>query len=424
MTDPLPRWLQARLADALADTPVVLLNGARQTGKSTLAEHYARTHRGRYLSLDEPAILAAAQADPVGFVAAETSLLVIDEVQKAPELFVAIKRSVDLDRRPGRFLLTGSADIYTLPRVAESLAGRMEVLSLQPLAQGELEWAGEDGSVPDVLSLLFANKPSTSVPDESETGEPDLARRVCGGGFPEALARKRSDRRQAWFDAYVQTITQRDIRDLANIADLTALPRLLRLLAIRSGALSNVAELSRASGVSQPTLHRYLALLEMSFLYQPLPAWHANLGKRLIKAPKCYLLDSGLASALVGVDAPALDDSLHKGALLESFVLGELRRIAAAMSPSPAIHHYRSAGGVEVDFVIERNNGDCVAIELKASQSLGERHFRGLKDLQQALPDRFQCGVVLYGGKEQLRFGERLWALPISSLWQPDPRPK
>lgn len=418
MNDPLPRWLQARLTDALADTPVVLLNGARQTGKSTLAEHYARAHGGRYLSLDEPAILAAAQADPVSFVAGEPSLLVIDEVQKAPELFVAIKRSVDRDRRPGRYLLTGSADIYTLPRVAESLAGRMEVLSLQPLAQGELAWTGEQVSAPDLLTRLYANSPSIRVPEETDPSGPDLASRVCRGGYPEALARKRSDRRQAWFDAYVQTITQRDIRDLSNIADLTALPKLLRLLAIRSGALSNVAELSRASGVSQATLHRYLALLEMSFLYQPLPAWHANLGKRLIKAPKSYLLDSGLACALVGVDAAELDGSLYKGGLLESFVLGELRRIAAAMSPSPTIHHYRSAGGVEVDFVIERSNGDCIAIELKATQSLGERHFRGLKDLQQALPDQIRCGVVLYGGEQMLRFGERLWALPISSLWR------
>ncbi len=185
MSAPLPRWLQVKLTDALADTPVVLLNGARQTGKSTLAEHYARAHDGRYLSLDEPAILAAAKTDPVSFVAGEPSLLVIDEVQKAPELFVAIKRSVDLDRRPGRFLLTGSADIYTLPRVAESLAGRMEVLSLQPLAQGELARSGEQGSEPDLFSRLYANSPSIRDLAGADPAGPDLTERVCrGDGYP------------------------------------------------------------------------------------------------------------------------------------------------------------------------------------------------------------------------------------------------
>ncbi|MDB5967582.1 MAG: hypothetical protein JWQ90_32 [Hydrocarboniphaga sp.] len=408
MSDYHPRWLEHRLADALADTPVVLINGARQTGKSTVVQAIAAARSGRYLTLDDPTALAAATADPASFIAGAKDLLVIDEVQKAPGLFAAIKRSVDKDRRPGRFLLTGSADIFMLPGAAESLAGRMEVLTLHPLAQGEI-----GGATPGFIQSLFANQSISFLPASGSGQGEGLAARIVAGGFPEALTRKRADRRRAWFDAYVTTITQRDIRELSNISDLTALPRLLSLLAVRSGALANVAELARASGVPQATLHRYVALLEASFLYQPLPAWHANLGKRLIKAPKAYLLDSGLACALSGIDATSLGSAPHYGALLETYVLGELRRENSALPSPHKIYHYRSAGGVEVDIVIENAAGDCVGIEVKASSSLGERHFNGLKDLQAALGARFRCGVVLYGGEQTLRFGERLWAAPM-----------
>lgn len=402
MSDYHPRWLEAKLADALADTPVVLLNGARQTGKSTLAQAIAGQHQGRYLTLDDPTVLAAATTDPVGFLADTEGLIVIDEVQKAPNLFTAIKQTVDRKRRPGRFLLTGSADVLMLPTAAESLAGRMEVLTVHPLAQGEIAHRK-----PAFVDALFGNKP---IPLSQSSGT-TIAEAVAAGGYPEALTRKRSDRRKAWFDAYVTTITQRDIRELSNIADLAVLPRLLSLFAVRSGALTNVAELARAAGVPQATLHRYVTLLEASFLYQPLPAWHANLGKRLIKAPKAYLLDSGLACALSGIDASNLANAPHYGGLLEAYVLGELRRECAALADGPKVHHYRSAGGVEVDFVIEDTAGRCVGIEVKAAASVGERHFSGLRDIETALGKRFVCGVVLYGGEQTVRFGERLWAV-------------
>lgn len=402
-----------RLREALADTPVVLLNGARQTGKSTLAQQLADQRKGRYLTLDDPTALAAAQADPVSFIADHRGLLVIDEVQKSAGLFPAIKREVDRQRTAGRFLLTGSADVLMLPGIAESLAGRMEVLSLHPLAQGEVL-----GAKPKFIESLFANKPLPPfLPSPSGRGAggegQSMAARIASGGYPEALTRKRYDRRRAWFDAYVTTITQRDIRELSNISDLTALPRLLSLLAVRSGALMNVAELARASAIPQATLHRYLALLEAAFLLQPLPAWHANLGKRLIKAPKAYLLDSGLACAVSGIDETVLAAAPHYGGLLETFILGELRREAAALPTAPRIYHYRSAGGAEVDIVIEDARGRCVGIEVKATRSLGEKHFSGLKDMQAGLGDRFVCGMVLYGGSERVRFGERLWAVPV-----------
>lgn len=401
-----PRLLEARVRVALADTPVVLVNGARQTGKSTLAQRLIG-EGGCYLTLDNLSALAAARDDPHGFVGDATGLTVIDEVQKAPDLFAAIKHAVDARRQAGRFLLTGSADVFMLPDAAESLAGRMEVLTLHPLAQAEMT-----GVAPDFLEALFANR-VPAVPESA--GAP--GQRVVAGGFPEALARRGADRRRAWFDAYVTTITQRDIRDLSEIEGLTALPRLLSLMAARSGGLLNAAELSRAAGIAQATLRRYLALLEATFLFTPLPAWHANLGKRLIKTPKAYLIDSGLACALGGLDADTLSEAPHYGGLLETFVLGELRRLLAASPSPPRLYHYRSAGGVEVDFVLEDAQGRIAGIEVKSARTVTAKHFSGLRDLSDHCGRRFVAGVVLYGGAQTLPFGPKLHAWPLASLW-------
>lgn len=402
------RYLSTRLSQALSDTPVVLLNGARQTGKTTLAEQIAARSDGRYLTLDEPTMLDAALSDPVSFVDVDERLTVIDEVQKAPQLFAAIKRVVDRKRQAGSFLLTGSADVWMLPDVSESLAGRIEILTLYPLAQAEIE---------DIESAwvdrLFRNKPLSVQPGAG----PGVVERLAAGGFPEVLTRKKAERRRAWFDAYVTTIIQRDVRSLSNIEGLSTLPRLLDLIAARSGALLNVAEFARAAAMAQMTLHRYFALLQATFLFQPLPAWHANLGKRLIKTPKVYLLDSGLACALLGLDVAGIAASSQYGPLLETFVLGELRRLCAAMNSPPRIYHYRSAGGVEVDFVLEDASRRIAGIEVKAAKSIGIKEFSGLQDLMNACGEKFACGIVLYGGNETVRFGPRLHAVPIHTLW-------
>jgi uncharacterized protein len=409
MVDYHPRVLTARLREALADTPVVMVNGARQTGKTTLVARIASELDGRYRTLDDPTMLDAALADPVSFIEDGARLTIIDEVQKAPALLPVIKRAVDRRRGPGRFLLTGSADVLTLPGVSESLTGRIEVLTLHPLSQAEV---GEIES--RWIDRLFRDRPIASPPKRAGPG---VAQRMVCGGFPEVLTRRRDERRRAWFDAYVMTIMQRDIRDLSNIEGLTALPRLLELLAVRSGALLNVAELGRAAGIPQVTLHRYLSLLQATFLFQPLSAWHANLGKRLIKAPKAYLLDSGLACALVGLDATSAASSPQYGPLLETFVLGELRRLAAGMTSGPRIYHYRSAGGVEVDFVLEDAARRIAGIDVKAAKTVGVRDFSGLRDLAESRGEKFACGVVLYGGEETVKFGPRLYAVPISTLW-------
>jgi hypothetical protein len=422
-----PRHLAGPLREALADTPVVFLNGARQTGKTTLAKMLAGGAPGRYLTLDDGHTLAAA-ADPAGFIAglsAEPGTVVLDEVQLAPKLLPAIKAAVDRDRRPGRFLLTGSADVLLLPGVSESLAGRMEILTLQPLSQGEIAGRRET-----LVDALFAGsfRPGTrsgghagGKPPRRAGGAPDraeLAERVTRGGYPEAVARARETRRAAWFDAYVRAIIQRDIRALSGIEGLALLPRLLALLAVRAGGLLNLAELSRALGIPHTTLQRYLALLELTFIFQPLSAWSANPGKRLVKAPKIHLSDTGLAARLAGVSTRLmLSDPARAGGLLEGFVLGELRKQAAWSKTLPRFHHFRTAAGREVDIVLEDHAGRVVGVEVKAAATLQPRDFDGLKALAQAAGKHWLRGIILHAGTEPLPFAADLHALPINALW-------
>lgn len=406
------RNLAAPMLAALADTPVVFLNGARQSGKTTLVRQLTEgAHPARYLTLDDAAVLAAARSDPQGFVAGLEGAVVLDEVQRAPKLFSAIKLSVDRDRRPGRFLLTGSADVLLLPGVAESLVGRMEILTLRPLSQGEL-----DGRREEFVAALFADRfdlGSGPAPPPA-----DLWQRVVAGGYPEVLTRSRPDRRRAWFGAYLTTILQRDVRDLAAIEGLTELPRLLALLASRTGGLLNFAELSRASGIPQTTVKRYLTLLETTFLLQPLPAWSANLGKRLVKSPKVYLNDAGLLAYLTGTDAERLAREPHlAGGLLESFVVQELAKQLTWSGVAATLYHFRTQAGLEVDVVLEDAAGRCAGVEVKASRSLGAGDFRGLRQLRESLGARFRRGVLLYLGSEAVPFGENLVALPLDALW-------
>jgi predicted AAA+ superfamily ATPase len=390
----------------------VLLNGARQTGKSTLAEEIAGERGGRYLTLDDPTVLGTARSDPMSLIQGAPGLTVIDEIQKAPELLPALKRHVDRDRRPGRFLLTGSANIFLVPKVAESLAGRIEILPLLPLSQDEL--AGRAASFPDGL---FSD---SSWPTRRRTiNRLDLCARVVAGGFPEVLARESADRRAAWFGSYIVSLLQRDVRDLANIDGLTDMPRLLGLLAARTSSLMNMSELSRATGIAHSTLRRYLRLLEATFILQPLPAWSANLGKRLVKSPKVHLLDSGLAAHLRGESDPeALVRSPAFGPLLESFVVQEIRKQLGWSTHAAAAYHFRTAAGREVDIVLEVPGGRVVGIEVKAAGSLGTDDFDGLEALVEASGKNFVRGVVLYLGEHAVPRGEKLWAVPIDELWR------
>lgn len=408
----LPRLIEAELRDALADSPVVLIHGPRQCGKTTLAQSVGESLDYAYLNLDDPTQRAAAVADPVGFVQDLPQRTIIDEVQHAPALFAAIKTVVDRDRRPGRFLLTGSANVLLLPKLADSLAGRMEVIRLFPLAQVEIE-RGHGGFLDALFGAGFASRQSARL-------GPALAERMVAGGYPAALMRTSTHRRARWYGNYLEAMVQRDVRDLARIAALDALPRLLEVVAGQTARLLNVSELASPFQLSRPTIRDYVTLLKRVFLVDELPAWHSNRLSRLVKTAKLHIGDTGLAAALLGLDAESLyrDRPLY-GQMLESFVFQELRRQAGAQSAEIRFHHFRDKDGREVDLVLERSGRRVAGIEVKAAASVGSSDFRGLRKLAAATGERFATGVVLYDGETGIRFEDRMFAIPISALWEP-----
>lgn len=406
------RHLTSTLVDALADTPVVFLNGARQTGKSTLVQQLAADpHPARYVTLDDLDVLSAAKNDPRGFLAGFDGPVILDEAQRAPELFLPLKAEVDRRRQPGRFLLTGSASVLLLPKLSESLVGRMEILTLWPLSQGEIE-----GKKEGFIDALFDTE--VHLPVLKPLPRTELWRRIAQGGYPEPLSRKRDERRQAWVKSYISTLLDRDVRDLANIEGLMQLPKLVRLLAARTACLLNFSDLSRTMDIPQSTLKRYISLLETTFLTLRVQPWSGNLGKRLVKAPKLFLNDAGLAADLLGADASHLGENLTwSGPLLETFVMTELIKQAGWSMTKPRVHHFRTESGHEVDCVLADSRGRCVGIEVKSGQvSAGD--FRGLKAMEEALGKRFVRGVVLNLGSETVPFGKNLFALPLNALWQ------
>lgn len=412
----LQRHIDRSVVQSLSDTPVVLLNGARQTGKTTLAQSIASRLGGQYLTLDDASTLAAAIQDPVGFIRNLPGRVILDEVQHAPGLFPAIKMAVDRDRQPGRFLLTGSANVLTVPRLSESLAGRMEIIPLFPFSAGELAGVPEG-----FLERLFAGSLSdTPWPNPGQ----EIVERLSRGGYPEANQRPDSERRAAWFGSYISTILQRDVRELARIEALHSLPHLLNLLATRTSGLLNLADVGRDCGLPHSTLTRYMALLESLFLIHRLPAWSPNLGKRLVKAPKLHLLDTGLAAHLLGANTARLaEDRALLGRLLETFVVSELRKQLSWSNPHARLLHYRTATGSEVDIILERPDGTMAAIEVKASATVGASDFSALQGLREQLGKRFRSGVVLYLGDQTVPYGDQLTLVPVSALWSPSKLP-
>jgi predicted AAA+ superfamily ATPase len=404
------RHIESNLHLARSDTPVVLINGARQTGKTTLARAVSQTTGAQYFTLDDAATLALATGDSAGFVRQLSGPVVLDEVQKAPDLFPAIKLAVDNDRQPGRFLLTGSANVMTLPRLSESLAGRMEVIPLYPFSAGELTGQRE-GFVQRLFDGTIA---AAHLPVNAD----DLPARLVRGGYPEAIQRGAEDRRARWFASYLSTILQRDVRDLARVEALPALPNLLKLLASRASGLLNLADVGRDAGLPHTTLTRYLALLETVFLVHRLPAWSPNLGQRLVKAPKLHLVDTGLACHLLGADTRRLnDDRALLGRLLETFVVGELRKVISWSDPQAGLYHYRTAAGSEVDVILERPDGSFAAIEVKASHTITMADFKALRALRDQRGALFRAGIVLYLGDQVIPSGDKLWLVPLRALW-------
>ncbi len=406
------RALAQHLLAALSDTPVVMLVGGRQTGKSTLVTHLERHgQEAEYVTFDDPTQLAAARRDPVGFIEAFRSPVILDEVQRAPELFLPIKAAVDRRRDPGRFLLTGSANVLALPTVADALVGRIEVLTLWPLSRAEIE----ERPAARFVESLFAERPD--LPRPAPLGHGELIERVLRGGYPEAALYRDDARRRRWFANYLSTILDRDVRGLADIQRLEQLPAVLAAIALRTRGTLNKSAVGQDLGIPQSSLDRYLLLLDRVFLTCRLPAWHRRLQPRLVKSPKLLLSDSGLLCHLLHADRRRLADDLTLfGLVLECYAGMEIVKAASLAAEEPRVLHYRTAKGTEIDFVLETADGRIAGVEVKATASVGEADFRRFGPLAQGLGERFVRGVILYAGDQVVPFGDRLAAWPIAML--------
>jgi len=402
-----PRHLDSALRESLRDTPAVLVNGPRQCGKTTLVRQYEGAMR--YFSLDDPALLAAVQADPLGFVK-RLDRAIIDEVQRAPQLLMALKLVIDQDRRPGRFLLTGSANLMALPQIADSLAGRVDILTLLPLSNSELARRPSE--------FLERARTQDWPMNASAPAQPsDLTHQVLAGGYPEMRHRASAARRQAWARAYLNTLIERDIQDIAHIDQLGQVPQLLSIAAELSGQLVNLSQIGGQIGLNAKTVDKYLGILEKLFLVRRLPAWSRHELSRLIKTPKLHFLDAGLQSTLTRLTPElVLTQRTRFGATLETWVHGELRKLLS-LNPEPwFLSHYRDKDQNEVDFVLESPLREVLGIEVKAAASVHASDFKGLRKLQEAAGSQFVTGIVLYDGDKALSFGDGLWAVPLDRL--------
>ena len=423
------RHLTARVRVSLQDTPAVLVNGPRQCGKTTLVKQFVQggapanlnasllqdTSEGMtYLTLDDPAVLETARIDPVGLLR-QLDRAIIDEVQRAPQLLLALKLSIDQDRRPGRFLLTGSANQLSLPSIADSLAGRMEVHALLPLSQTELQ-----GRQSDFLRRAQAHDWPISHPDwvtPEVNGQRDMVLNALAGGYPEMRSRATPARRVAWAKAYIQTLVERDVLDVAQIEHLSHIPRLLEVAAAHCGQLFNATQIGGQISMDARTVEKYLGVLAKLFLVQRLPAWSRNELGRLVKTPKLHFLDAGLQAALTRLTPEMLAKHRERwGSVLETWVYAELRKNMALDDESWHLAHYRDKDQVEVDFVMESPLREVIGIEVKAAATVSTVDFKGLRRLKEHTGKDFTAGIVLYDGDKALPFGERMWAVPLAAL--------
>ena len=402
------RQASSNLRDALSDTPVVLIHGPRQSGKSTLGQAFESERT--YVTLDDPLALSLAKRDPKAFLEAYPTPVMIDEIQRAPELFLAIKLNVDRDRRPGKFLLTGSANVLNLPKLADSLAGRMEIIDLLPFSQSELEDRKQN-----FVDLAFEK---TFQPGfEPETRE-DLADRLMRGGFPEPSLRSSQSRRDSWFANYIRTLLERDVKDVANIDGLAQVPLLLRLLAARAGNVLNASGLATETAIPYTSLKRYLGLLETIFLLQLVNTWSSSRSRILTKAPKAYLVDTGLLCYLENMSAKQLlNDPLRLKPVLENFVALELLKQSRYGGHRPWVLHLRTIRHLQVDFVLESRQGEIVGIQVKSGTTLHEDDADGLRFLRDLAGDKFVRGIVLYTGNEIQPVDAKITGVPLSALW-------
>ncbi len=404
------RHILNELEQYLKIFPAVLLTGARQTGKTTLVDELAKNKGYYFVTLDDDLTLSNALRDPSGWIMALPKPVIIDEVQRAPEIFLAIKLDIDNNRVPGRYLLTGSSNPLLSPDLADSLAGRMGILNLYPLSQGELLRKEET-----FISRVFADT------FKIEKVEPlilqNLYQMIIRGGFPLVQSLQEMQDVKRWFKSYLQTMLERDVTDIANIEGLREFPRLLRLLALRSSMVINVADLSRLLGMVSMTLNRYIGILEAIFFVNFLPAWYTNLGKRVKKSPKLHLCDTAMMAQLIDIDEVRLqNDQSLAGYFLETFIFSELRKQKSWSSIPCELFHFRD-GDNKVDLVLEKPNGSIVGIEVTFSRSLNSDDSKGLRHLQKIAKKNFKRGIILHPGAQIEFLGDDVWAVPIQTLW-------
>ncbi len=405
------RHAEARIRVALADTRIVAVVGPRQSGKTTLVRHIAEHDHRPFITLDDEQSRRFALDDPAGFASGLDSV-VIDEIQRSPDLILALKRAVDEDTRPGRFLVTGSVDLFKGAISPDSLAGRVETIELLPLSQGEIAGLSPAG----FLDRAFAG----DFPRLEPTGPTvDLIERIVSGGFPEVLSRPAPARRRAWLRSYARSVASRDVLDIASVRKGAELERLVDHAALSAGNLLNLSSLASRLGLDSKTVDRWLVLLEHMFLVRRVRAWHRREVKRLVKAPKLHFLDSGLLAMLLRADAARLAANRKMlGPLLECFVHGELAKAIALSEETTTVSHYRDKDGVEVDLVLERSPGAVVGIETKAAATVRPQDFRGLRRLRQSAGDGFACGILLHDGERIQQVGANLFAMPLKMLWE------
>ena len=405
------RHLLPGLRESLSDSPVTLIHGPRQCGKTTFARRFGETDGYAYFSFDDDVQRAAAAGDPAGYVADLPEKVILDEAQRVPNLFTALKSAVDENRTPGRFILTGSANVMFMPKLADSLAGRIGILRLHPLSQAEIA-----GNKPRFLPALFGGKIKAGSANRRLAQK--LADRVAAGGYPAALARKTARRRAAWYEDYIDTLIRRDIRDLSRIKRSDDLMRLLKAVAGQTARMLNVSDLASPFQVSRPTIREYVGLLSQVFLLEELPPWHSNRLSRLVKTPKLHIGDTGLACSLLGFDGAGLWNNRGMfGQMLETFIYQELRRQADCYGGAVRFSHFRDMHGSEVDIVLEHKGG-VFGIEVKASSTVTGKDFKALRKLRDAAGKKFAMGVILYDGDAAVPFGKGLRAVPVSCLWE------
>ncbi len=404
-----PRHVEPRLKEALKDSPVILIHGPRQCGKTTLAQKVGKAAGYTYISMDDAETLDYALNDPVGFVNSLPEKIILDEIQKSPKIFSQIKLAVDKNRVPGRFILTGSVSVLHVRGLSDSLAGRMEIIRMRPLAQTELK-----RRKPDFLDALFSAK----FPTRWKTNQTELAGKIVSGGYPAPLRYSGKKRRIEWYKSYLTTIANTDAFTISRIRSVEDLPRLLELSAMSTAQLLNTNKLASSFQLSRTTIQDYISLLERLFLIEKIPAWHTNRRKRFVKTPKLHLTDTGLACALLGVDANELKkDRPLLGQLLETFVLQELQRQADGHKTKHQFFHCRDKDGTETDIVIQRSINSIAGVEVKSAATVSHSDFRGLRRLKSDMGKCFSGGTVLYNGEKMIGFGEKLYAVPIKRLW-------